>query len=89
MIPKPFVTELPLKMPTLYQDSVSGQHEEAWLRTKILSGLNKDERMAASTISDDNVVAKKELEMDKLALQMIDVSSYRKVHCFCLFFAIC
>ncbi|KAF9576938.1 hypothetical protein EC968_000063 [Mortierella alpina] len=72
--PKPFVTELPLKMPTLYQESAAGQHEEAWLRKKILSGLNKDEKMAMSVERTDNTVAKKELEMDKLALQMIDLA---------------
>ncbi|KAF9942582.1 hypothetical protein BGZ67_000806 [Mortierella alpina] len=72
--PKPFVTELPLKMPTLYQESAAGQHEEAWLRQKILSGLNKDEKMAMSVERTDNAVAKKELEMDKLALQMIDLA---------------
>ncbi|KAG0210615.1 hypothetical protein BGX28_009140 [Mortierella sp. GBA30] len=72
--PKPFVTELPLRMPTLYQESLAGQHEEAWLRQKILSGLNKDEKMAMSVERTDNVVAKKELEMDKLALQMIDLA---------------
>ncbi|KAF9194749.1 hypothetical protein BGZ51_007978 [Haplosporangium sp. Z 767] len=72
--PKPFVTELPLKMPTLYQESLTGEHEEGWLRQKILSGLNKDEKMAMSLEQTDNVVARKELEMDKLALQMIDLA---------------
>ncbi|KAF8937985.1 hypothetical protein BGZ58_001792 [Dissophora ornata] len=72
--PKPSVTELPLRLPTLYQDTVTGKHEEAWLRQKILSGLNKDEKMATSFERADNVVAKKELEMDKLALQMIDLA---------------
>lgn len=61
-------------MPTLYQNTPAGQHEEAWLRQKILSGLNKDEKIAMSVENSDNVVARKELEMDKLAIQMIDVS---------------
>jgi len=68
------VTELALKMPTLYQDTPTGKHEEAWLRHKILSGLTKDEKMAGLFGRTDNTVAKKELEMDKLVLQMIDVS---------------
>lgn len=68
------MTELAFKMPTLYQDSDSGQHEEAWLRTKILFGLNKDEKIANTVERNDDNAAKKELEMDKLALQMIDVS---------------
>ncbi|KAG0000372.1 hypothetical protein BGZ80_010757 [Entomortierella chlamydospora] len=72
--PKPFVAELPLKMPTLYQDTPAGQHEEAWLRQKILSGLNKDEKIAMSIERTDNGAAKKELEMDKLALRMIDLA---------------
>ncbi|KAG0309029.1 hypothetical protein BGZ98_005711 [Dissophora globulifera] len=72
--PKPIVTELQLKLPTLYQDTPAGKHEEAWLRQKILSGLNKDEKMATSFERADNTVAKKELEMDKLALQMIDIA---------------
>ncbi|KAI1316668.1 hypothetical protein EDD11_009624 [Mortierella claussenii] len=72
--PKPFVTELPLKMPTLHQETPAGQHEEAWLRHKVLSGLNKDEKMAMSIEHRDNVAARKELEMDKLALQMIDLA---------------
>lgn len=61
-------------MPTLYQNTPAGQHEEAWLRQKILSGLNKDEKIAMSVESSDNVVARKELDMDKLAIQMIDVN---------------
>ncbi|GJJ69992.1 chromosome transmission fidelity protein 4 [Entomortierella parvispora] len=73
-IPKPFLTELPLKMPTLYQESASGQHEEGWLRTRILSGLNKDEKIATTASRDDDIVARKELEMDKLVLQMIDLA---------------
>ncbi|KAI8359261.1 hypothetical protein B0O80DRAFT_439828 [Mortierella sp. GBAus27b] len=72
--PKPIVTELSLKMPTLYQDTAAGKHEEAWLRQKILSGLSKDEKMATLFERTDNVVAKKEVEMDKLALQMIDLA---------------
>ncbi|ORZ26584.1 WD40-repeat-containing domain protein [Lobosporangium transversale] len=72
--PKPFVTELPLKVLTLHQDTPAGQHEEAWLRNKILSGLNKDEKIARSIESIDNSAAKRELEMDKLALQMIDLA---------------
>ncbi|KAF9298822.1 hypothetical protein BGZ74_009205 [Mortierella antarctica] len=72
--PKPFLTDLPLRMPTLYQNTPAGQHEEAWLRQKILSGLNKDEKIAMSVESSDNVVARKELEMDKLAIQMIDLA---------------
>ncbi|KAF9580964.1 hypothetical protein BGW38_002188 [Lunasporangiospora selenospora] len=72
--PKPFVTDISLRMPTLYQETPSGQHEEAWLRTKILSGLNKDEKMATMFLRTDEVVTKKELEMDKLALQMIDAA---------------
>ncbi|KAF9116766.1 hypothetical protein BGX27_011080 [Mortierella sp. AM989] len=72
--PKPYVAELPLKMPTLYQNTPAGQHEEAWLRQKILSGLNKDEKIAMSIERTDNGAGKKELEMDKLALQMIDLA---------------
>ncbi|KAG0029871.1 hypothetical protein BGZ82_007694 [Podila clonocystis] len=72
--PKPFLTDLPLRMPTLYQNTPAGQHEEAWLRQKILSGLNKDEKIAMSVESSDNIVARKELEMDKLAIQMIDLA---------------
>ncbi|KFH70872.1 hypothetical protein MVEG_03719 [Podila verticillata NRRL 6337] len=72
--PKPFLTDLPLRMPTLYQNTPAGQHEEAWLRQKILSGLNKDEKIAMSVESSDNVVARKELDMDKLAIQMIDLA---------------
>ncbi|KAF9353906.1 hypothetical protein BGX34_011298, partial [Mortierella sp. NVP85] len=72
--PKPVVTELTLKMPTLYQDTPTGKHEEAWLRYKILSGLTKDEKMAGLFGRTDNTVAKKELEMDKLVLQMIDLA---------------
>ncbi|KAF9315034.1 hypothetical protein BG003_003535 [Podila horticola] len=72
--PKPFLTDLPLRMPTLYQNTPAGQHEEAWLRQKILSGLNKDEKIAMSVENSDNVVARKELEMDKLAIQMIDLA---------------
>lgn len=78
-IPKPFLTDLALKMPTLYQESASGQHEEAWLRTRILSGLNKDEKIATTAGRDDDVLARKELEMDKLVLQMIDVSSCHRL----------
>ncbi|KAF9430621.1 hypothetical protein BGZ94_005626 [Podila epigama] len=70
--PKPYLTDLPLRMPTLYQNSETGKHEEAWLRTKILSGLNKDEKIAMSVERSDNVVARKELEMDKLAILLID-----------------
>jgi hypothetical protein len=77
--PKPIVTELLLKMPTLYQDTAAGKHEEAWLRQKILSGLSKDEKMATLFERTDNVVAKKEVEMDKLALQMIDVSLLKSI----------
>ncbi|KAF9198016.1 hypothetical protein BGZ49_001301 [Haplosporangium sp. Z 27] len=72
--PKPFVAELPLKMPTLYQNTEAGQYEEGWLRQKILSGLNKDEKVAMSIERTDNGAAKKELEMDKLALRMIDLA---------------
>ncbi|KAF9374209.1 hypothetical protein CPC16_001431 [Podila verticillata] len=72
--PKPFLTDLPLRMPTLYQNTPAGQHEEAWLRQKILSRLNKDEKIAMSVESSDNVVARKELDMDKLAIQMIDLA---------------
>ncbi|KAG0359042.1 hypothetical protein BGZ54_010158 [Gamsiella multidivaricata] len=74
VFPKPIVSELSLRMPTLYQDTVAGKHEEGWLRQKILSGLSKDEKIAMSFERTDNVVAKKELEMDKLALQMIDLA---------------
>jgi len=58
-------------MPTLYRDTPTGKHEEAWLRHKILSGLTKDEKLAGLFGCTDNTVAKKELERDKLALQMI------------------
>ncbi|KAK3818570.1 MAG: hypothetical protein J3Q66DRAFT_400086 [Benniella sp.] len=71
---KPVVTELALKMPTLYQDTSTGKHEEAWLRHKILSGLTKDGKMAGLFGRTDNTVAKKELEMDKKVLQMIDLA---------------
>ncbi|KAK3818655.1 MAG: hypothetical protein J3Q66DRAFT_439688 [Benniella sp.] len=71
---KTVVTELALKMPTLYQDTSTGKHEEAWLRHKILSGLTKDGKMAGLFGRKDNTVAKKELEMDKKVLQMIDLA---------------
>ncbi|KAF9975966.1 hypothetical protein BGZ73_000192 [Actinomortierella ambigua] len=74
-LPKPSrLTEIPFKMPTLYQDTPSGQHEEAWLRSKILVGLTRHERLAMSLDAMDNQLAKKELEMDKLVLQMIDLA---------------
>lgn len=71
------MTELPLKLPTLNQETATGRHEEAWLRNKILSGLTKDEKIAASLFGrtdNANTIAKMELEMDKMVLQMIDVS---------------
>ncbi|KAG0228743.1 hypothetical protein BGW41_003354 [Actinomortierella wolfii] len=73
--PKPSrLTEIPLKMPTLYQESPAGQHEEAWLRSKILVGLTRHERLAMSLDAMDKQIARKELEMDKLILQLIDLA---------------
>ncbi|KAF9142463.1 hypothetical protein BG015_000851 [Linnemannia schmuckeri] len=69
--PKPFVTELPFKMPTLYQETESGAAEEEWLREKIMAGLSKDEKLASSLERPNKSVARREIEMDKLALKMI------------------
>ncbi|KAG0380187.1 hypothetical protein BGX24_009701 [Mortierella sp. AD032] len=69
--PKPFVTELPLKMPTLYQDTDTGVVEEEWLRQKILLGLSKDEKLASSVDRPSISVARREIEMDKLVLKMV------------------
>ncbi|KAG0281700.1 hypothetical protein BGZ95_000040 [Linnemannia exigua] len=63
--PKPFVTELPLKMPTLYQDTDTGVVEEEWLRQKILLGLSKDEKLASSVDRPSVSIARREIEMDK------------------------
>ncbi|KAF9129281.1 hypothetical protein BGW39_004292 [Mortierella sp. 14UC] len=70
-LPKPFVTELPLKMPALYQDTPTGEAEEAWLRQKILLGLSKDEKLASSLDRPSVSIDRREIEMDKLVLTMI------------------
>ncbi|KAF9934592.1 hypothetical protein FBU30_001356 [Linnemannia zychae] len=69
--PKPFVTELPLRMPTLYQETDTGIAEEEWLRQKLLVGLCKDEKLASTLEQPSMSVARREIEMDKLILQMI------------------
>lgn len=69
--PKPFVTELPFKMPTLYQETEAGEAEEAWLREKIMTGLSKDEKLASSLERPNKTVARREVEMDMLVLKMI------------------
>ncbi|KAF9095388.1 hypothetical protein BGX29_009064 [Mortierella sp. GBA35] len=71
-LPKPFVTELPLKMPTLYPDTQVGEAEEEWMRRKLMTGLCRDEKVVRSFDAPNNSVAKREIEMDKLVLQMID-----------------
>ncbi|KAF9168010.1 hypothetical protein DFQ26_001990 [Actinomortierella ambigua] len=74
-LPKPSrLTEVQLKMPTLYQETPTGQQEEGWLRSKILVGLTRHERLAMSLDAMDSQLAKKELEMDKLVIQMIDLA---------------
>lgn len=68
------MTELPLKMPLLYQETEIGEAEEEWLRQKIMTGLSKDEKLASSLERPNKSVARREVEMDKQVLQMISVS---------------
>ena len=61
-------------MPTLYQETETGEAEEAWLREKIMTGLSKDEKLASSLERPNKTVARREVEMDMLVLKMIGVS---------------
>ena len=61
-------------MPTLHQESETGVSEEQWLRHKVLAGLSRDEKLASSIERPTMSAERREVEMDKLVLTMIDVS---------------
>ncbi|KAG0052955.1 hypothetical protein BGZ83_001881 [Gryganskiella cystojenkinii] len=73
-----FLTELSLKMPTLHQETATGQLEEALLRTRIMSGLVKDEKLVttvASSDAEERDATKMGAEVDKLIVKLVYAAS--------------
>ncbi|KAI8374673.1 WD40-repeat-containing domain protein [Radiomyces spectabilis] len=73
--PRPAVSEVELRMPTVSFESEVGQLEERYLRTNIMSLHERDEAAATNTEDEFYVEFNKaDVEMDKALLQLIQLA---------------